>query len=205
MYIERLKYINQSRSAEMSFYKRMFFISFGALLVAISLELFLIKNHVIDGGIVGMSIVISHITSLEVGYVLLILNTPFLLLGYRYLGRNFVFLSLFAILTLAMGTFILEPIPALTKNPFVVVVLGGGILGAGVGIIIRCGGSLDGTEIVAILLNKRSRFSIGQYVMFFNIFILGSAFFVFGIHETIYSLSTYLVVYNAMDLIVRNH
>ncbi|MDQ0245558.1 uncharacterized membrane-anchored protein YitT (DUF2179 family) [Bacillus fengqiuensis] len=204
MYSERLRYINQSRSAEMSFYKRMFFVLFGALLVAISLELFLIKNHVIDGGIVGMSIVISHITRLEVGYVLLILNTPFLLIGYRYLGRNFVFLSLFAIFTLAMGTFILEPIPALTKNPFVVVVLGGIILGMGVGIIIRCGGSLDGTEIVAILLNKRSRFSIGQYVMFFNVFILGSAFFVFGIYETIYSLSTYLVVYNTMDLIMKN-
>ncbi|WP_078409961.1 YitT family protein [Priestia abyssalis] len=204
MYSERLKYINDSRSAEMPFYKRVFYILCGALLVAISLELFLIKNHVIDGGIVGMSIVISHITRLEVGYVLLILNTPFLLLGYRYLGRNFVFLSLFAILALAMGTFILEPIPALTKNPVVVVVLGGIILGMGVGIIIRCGGSLDGTEIVAILLNKRSRFSIGQYVMFFNIFILGSAFFVFGVYETMYSLSTYLVVYNTMDLIMKN-
>lgn len=204
MYSERLRYINYSRSAEMSFYKRVLYILCGALLVAISLELFLIKNHVIDGGIVGMSIVISHITSLEVGYVLLILNAPFLLIGYRYLGRNFVFLSLFAILALAMGTFILEPIPALTQNPFVVVVLGGVILGMGVGIIIRCGGSLDGTEIVAILLNKRSRFSIGQYVMFFNVFILGSAFFVFGIYETIYSLSTYLVVYNTMDLIMKN-
>ena len=204
MYSERLKYIDYSRSAGMSFYKRMFFILCGALLVAVSLELFLIKNHVIDGGIVGMSIVIAHITRLEVGYVLLILNLPFLLIGYRYLGRNFVFLSLFAIFTLAMGTFLLEPLPALTKNPFVVVVLGGIILGMGVGIIIRCGGSLDGTEIVAILLNKRSRFSIGQYVMFFNVFILGSAFFVFGIYETIYSLSTYLVVYNTMDLIMKN-
>ncbi|HWO96630.1 MAG TPA: YitT family protein [Bacillus sp. (in: firmicutes)] len=205
MYGERLKYINQSRSAEMSFYKRMFLILLGALLVAVSLELFLIKNHVIDGGIVGISIVISHITTLEVGYVLLILNTPFLLIGYRYLGKNFVLLSLFAIFALAIGTFILEPIPALTKNPFVVVVLGGVILGLGVGIIIRCGGSLDGTEVMAILLNKRTRFSIGQYVMFFNFFILGSAFFVFGLYETIYSLSTYLVVYNTMDLIMKSH
>jgi uncharacterized membrane-anchored protein YitT (DUF2179 family) len=205
MYRGRAQYINQSRSGEISFYKRGFFIFCGALLVAISLELFLVKNNVIDGGIVGISIVISHMTKLEVGCLLLILNTPFLLIGYRYLGRKFVFYSLFAIFVLAMGTMILQPIPALTKNPFIVAVLGGIMLGMGVGIIIRFGGSIDGTEIVAILLSKRTRFSIGQYVMLFNFFIFGSAIFVFGIHEVIYSLATYFVAYNTIDWTIKSH
>jgi uncharacterized membrane-anchored protein YitT (DUF2179 family) len=204
MYKKRVKYyLSYSRSAYTSFNRRLLYIFCGASLVAISLQLFLVENNVIDGGIVGVSIILSHITSIEVGLSLLLLNTPFFLLGYSYLGKRFLILSLFAILVLSFGTHILEPYSPLTENLFLVVILGGGILGLGVGIVIRFGGSLDGTEVLAILLSKRSPFSIGQIVMFINFFIFGSTIFIFGFKEAVYSLATFFIAYKTIDVIVK--
>ncbi|MDF2903268.1 MAG: hypothetical protein K0S25_906 [Bacillus sp. (in: firmicutes)] len=197
-------YIDQYRTHEMSFYMRCVFIAFGATLVAISLQLFLIKNYVIDGGIIGICILISQIFSIKIGILIILLNTPFLIIGYYYLGKRFLLLSLYAIFVLAIGTYILEPYPVLTNKPILVIFLGGIILGLGVGIIIRFGGSLDGTEVMAILLSKRSFFSIGQYVMFFNFFIFGSSVFVFGIDEAMYSLATFYIAYNTIDFSIKS-
>src|SRR4051812_25525684 len=98
-------YIDLSRAEACSFYKRLLFIFFGATLVSLSLQLFLVKNHVIDGGIIGVSILLAHISKEEIGLFLLILNTPFFLLAYRFLGRRFLMLSLFAILILSLETY----------------------------------------------------------------------------------------------------
>ncbi len=204
MYRERIKYLGQSRRSNISIYKRCFYIICGALLVACSLELFLLKNYVIDGGIIGISIIVSQVTTFKVGTLLFILNLPFLVIAFQYLGKGFVLLSLFALLVLVMGTSTLHPIPPLTSNPFIVVIFGGIIIGVGVGLIIRYGGSLDGTEIMAILLSKKTRISIGQYVMIFNSLIFGSAIFVFGILEALYSLATYLIASKTIDITIKN-
>ena len=195
-------YLNQYRNRERSYYRRGLFIFFGATLVAISLQLFLVKNYVIDGGIIGISLLISQITRIDVGFIILILNTPFLVVGSFYLGRKFLVSSLFAIFVLAMGVDVLEPYPELTNNPLIVIILGGIILGLGVGIIIRYGGSLDGTEIIAILLSERSTFSIGQYIMLFNIFVFASSIFVYGFKEAIYSIATFTVAYKTIDFLL---
>ena len=197
-------YINLSRSGEVSLFLRGFSIFCGAFLVAISLQLFLVKNFVIDGGIIGICLLLSHIFNLHVGFLLLILNIPFFYIGYYYLGKRFLILSIYAILVLSLGIHILEPVPVLTSNPILVIIIGGIILGMGVGIIIRFGGSLDGTEILAILLSKRSTFSIGQYVMIFNFFIFGSSVFVFGMTEAVYSLATYLIAYRTIDFSIKH-
>ncbi|ETI69476.1 hypothetical protein BAVI_07289 [Neobacillus vireti LMG 21834] len=189
----------------MSFYKRGCFVFFGSSLVALSLQLFLVKNFVIDGGIIGISIILSHVTSQEVGLFLLLLNTPFFLIAYSFLGRRFLILSVFAILVLSLETYLLEPFPVLTNNTFVVIILGGIALGLGVGITIRFGGCLDGTEVLAILFSKRSPFSIGQYVLFFNIFIFGSSIFIFGLNEAVYSLATFIVAYKTIDFSIQSH
>jgi len=206
MYWTRVRfYSNFSRAVDMSFIKRVCFIFCGASLVAISLQLFLVKNYVIDGGIIGISIILSHITRQEVGLFLLLLNTPFFIIAYSYLGRRFLMLSLFAILVLSMGTFLLEPIPVITNNPILVIILGGFCLGLGVGITIRFGGCLDGTEVLAILFSKRSPFSIGQYVLLFNLFIFGCSIFIFGLYEAIYSLATFFVAYKTIDFSIQVH
>ncbi|MDR7076553.1 uncharacterized membrane-anchored protein YitT (DUF2179 family) [Neobacillus niacini] len=204
MYKKRVNYyLSYYRSAFIYFYKRLFYIFCGALLVSISLQLFLIKNHVIDGGIVGVSIILSHISSIEIGLSLLLLNTPFFFIGYSYLGKRFLILSLFAISVLSLGTHVLEPYPSITNNPFLVIVLGGVILGLGVGIVIRFGGSLDGTEVLAILFNKRSTFSIGQIVMFINFFIFSSSIFIFGLKEAVFSLATFFIAYKTIDFSLK--
>ncbi|MEH7302013.1 YitT family protein [Neobacillus drentensis] len=197
-------YIDNNRSSSISFYKRGCSIFCGASLVAISLQLFLVKNYVIDGGVIGISIILSHITRQEVGLFLLLLNTPFFIIGYSYLGKRFLALSLFAILVLSVGTYVLEPYPALTHQPLLVIILGGIILGLGVGITIRFGGCLDGTEVLAILFSKRSRFSIGQYILFLNFFIFSSSIFIFGLKEAIYSLATFFVAYKTIDFSIQN-
>lgn len=206
MYLKRIKfYIDFSRSGTYSFYQRVSFVFFGASLVAISLQLFLVKNHIIDGGIIGISILLSYITRQEIGLFLLILNTPFFLIAYRFLGRRFLMLSLFAILVLSIETFLLEPFPVITDSPILVIVFGGLGLGLGVGITIRFGGCFDGTEVLAILFSKRSSFSIGQIILLFNLFIFGSSIFIFGLTEAFYSLATFLIAYKTIDISIQVH
>lgn len=204
MYKKRVSYYNSyTRSAYISINKRLLYIFCGASLVGVSLQLLLVKNSVIDGGIVGLSMILSHITSIEVGLLLLLLNTPFFILGYSYLGKRFLFLSLFAITVLSFVTHFFEPIPSLTGNPLIVIVLGGITLGLGVGSVIRFGGSLDGTEVLGILISKRTPFSIGQIVMFFNFFIFGSSIFIFGLKEAAFSLATFFIAYKTIDFIIK--
>jgi uncharacterized membrane-anchored protein YitT (DUF2179 family) len=206
MYRKRKKfYIDFSRSAAISFYKRVLIIFMGATFVAISLQLFLVKNHVIDGGIIGISILLSHITGQEIGLFLLILNTPFFLIAYTFLGRRFLMLSIYAILTLSLETYLLEPIPVISENPIIVIVFGGIILGLGVGITIRFGGCFDGTEVLAILFSERSSLSIGQFILLFNFFIFGSSIFILGLGEAIYSLATFLIAYKTIDISIQVH
>jgi uncharacterized membrane-anchored protein YitT (DUF2179 family) len=206
MYLKRIKfYIDFSRSGTYSFYQRISFIFLGASLVAISLQLFLVENHIIDGGIIGISILLSYITRQEIGLFLLILNTPFFLIAYRFLGRRFLMLSLFAILVLSIETFLLEPFPVITDSAILVIVFGGLCLGLGVGITIRFGGCFDGTEVLAILFSKRSSFSIGQIILLFNLFIFGSSIFIFGLTEAFYSLATFLIAYKTIDISIQAH
>jgi uncharacterized membrane-anchored protein YitT (DUF2179 family) len=114
-------------------------------------------------------------------------------------------LSLFAILILSFGTHLLENSPVITNNPFLVILFGGISLGLGVGITIRFGGCLDGTEVLAILFSKRSAFSIGQFILFFNLFIFGVSISILGLTEAIYSLATYLIAYKTIDITIQAH
>ncbi|WP_435169517.1 YitT family protein [Paenibacillus glycanilyticus] len=180
--------------------RRVMFITLGAALVSVGLEIFLVPNHIIDGGIVGISIIVSHLTGLPLGIFLFLLNLPFLVLGYKQIGKTFAMSTLYGVSVMSLGTFLLHPVPPLTEEYFLASIFGGVILGIGVGIVIRFGGSLDGTEIIAILFNKRLPFSVGEIVMFFNLFILGSAGFVFGWDRAMYSLVAYYIAYKMIDI-----
>ncbi|WP_248931019.1 YitT family protein [Paenibacillus hamazuiensis] len=172
----------------------------GAVLVSLGLEEFLIPNNIIDGGVVGISIIFSHLSGLPVGLFLLLLNLPFLLVGYKQIGKTFAISTLFSVTIMSIGTFLLHDVPPVTVDPLLSAVFGGIVLGVGVGIVIRNGGSLDGTEIVAILFSKKLPFSVGEVVMFFNIFILGSAGFVFGWDHAMYSLIAYYIAFKLIDI-----
>ncbi|APH06109.1 YitT family protein [Bacillus weihaiensis] len=183
--------------------KRGLFIFIGALLMAVGLEIFLVPNQVIDGGIVGISIILSHLLGWQLGLFIFLLNIPFFFIGYKQIGKTFAVSTLFGITILSIATALLHPVPAFTEDLLLATVFGGIILGIGVGIVIRYGGSLDGTEILAILANKKLPFSVGETIMFFNIFILGSAGFVFGWNRAMYSLIAYFVAFKTIDVVIQ--
>jgi hypothetical protein len=177
-----------------------FFVTLGALFVSLSLEIFLVPNKIIDGGIVGISIMMSYLTGLKLELFLLLLNIPFLYIGYKKIGKSFVITTLLGISILSLGTLLLYNVPVPTHNPIIASLLGGLFLGVGVGLVIRHGGSLDGTEILGILLNRRTRFSVGNIVMFLNVFIFTSAGLIFGLDRALYSLLAYYIASKMIDI-----
>lgn len=186
-----------------SIINKMFFMILGSILVSIGLEIFLIPNNIIDGGIIGISIMASYLTTIPLGVFTFCLNIPFFIIGYKQIGKTFALSTIFSVACMSIGTAFLHPIPGITNDMLLATVFGGIILGVGVGLIIRNGGSLDGTEIVAILLDKRSAFSIGEIVMFFNLFILGGSGFVFGWDRAMYSLIAYFIAFKVIDVTVE--
>ncbi len=174
----------------------------GAVIASVGLEIFLIPNQVIDGGVIGISIMLGYITHLPIGLFIFFLNVPFLTVGYKQIGKSFAIATLFSITILSIMVSILHPIPGLTKDLLLATVFGGLILGIGVGMIIRYGGSLDGTEIIAIILDRRTGFSVGEIVLFFNLFILSSAGLVFGWDRAMYSLLAYFIAYKMIDITI---
>lgn len=183
--------------------KRAFLITIGAVIMAVGLEIFLVPNQVIDGGIVGVSIMLSHITGIKLGIFIFILNIPFFFIGYKQIGKTFAFSTLYGIIILSISTTFLHPVAAFTQDILLASLFGGIVLGIGVGIVIRYGGSLDGTEILAILSSKRLPFSVGEIIMFVNLFILASAGFVFSWDRAMYSLLAYYVAFKLIDITIK--
>ncbi|MEB8171650.1 YitT family protein [Macrococcus caseolyticus] len=181
--------------------KRFIFITIGAILMAIALELFLVPNKLLDGGIVGISIMMSHFLKLPIGLFIFILNIPFFYLGYKQIGKTFALSTLYGIGILSIGTALLHPVPAFADEKFLVTIFGGVILGLGVGIVIRYGGSLDGTEILAILINNKTPFSVGEIVMVINFFIYTAAGFVFTWESAMYSVIAYFIAAKTIDIV----
>ena len=194
--------IAQHRKASF-YFKKYLTIFVGAIIASIGLELFLIPNEVIDGGVVGLSIMAQTITGLSMGIFLILFNLPFLYLGYKQIGQNFAIATLIAILFLSGWSEVMDEIPQVTTDPFLSAIFGGIIDGIGVGLIIRAGGSLDGTEIVAIIMDKKSVFSVGEGVMFINLFILSSAGLLYGWDKAMYSLVAYFVISKMIDVVIK--
>lgn len=175
----------------------------GATMAATAIELFLVQNSIIDGGIIGISLLLNHITNINFGILVFLLNMPFLIFGYKYIGKSFFFSSLFSIILLAVIEPNLQQFKVITTEPLLATVFGGLMLGGGVGLVIRYGSALDGTEILSILLSKKVPFSVGEIVMFFNVFIFGWAGFVLGWEQAMYSILTYYIASKTIDAVTQ--
>lgn len=173
----------------------------GAMIYSAGLNLFLVPNQIIDGGVVGVGLIATELTGIPFSVWVVLLNIPFFILGYRKVGASLAAYATAAVLILSFWSPIFEEIPPFTTDPFLATIFGGVIIGIGVGIVIRSGGSLDGTEIMAIWLDRRSAFSVGEIVMFCNIFILGSAGFVFSWNSAMYSLVAYFICSKMIDIV----
>jgi uncharacterized membrane-anchored protein YitT (DUF2179 family) len=179
------------------------FIQVGAVMAAFALQRFLVPNRILDGGVVGIAIIVSYLGSLPLGLLVFVLNLPFMALSLKLIGKRFLFLALYAVASFSVWVSVFERAGLITQDLFLATVFGGILLGAGVGLIIRNGACLDGTEIVSIILTTRIPFSVGELVMGFNVVIFSAAGFVFGLDRALYSAAAYLIAYKAIDLVVE--
>lgn len=182
--------------------RKLLIITFGAVLFAFALDAFLVPNQIIDGGIVGISLLTAHLSGINFGILLIVLNLPFLIMGYKQLGKSFVLYTAYGIVLASIATQYMHNIEPVTDDPLLGAIFGGILLGIGIGMVIRTGGSLDGTEIIAIMFNKKMPFTVGETVMFFNVFILGAAGFVFSWESAMYSMLAYFIAFKTIDLTI---
>lgn len=178
-----------------------FIITIGIIIASYALETILIPNTILDGGITGVSIIISKLTPLSISNLIFVLNIPFLIIGYKHLGKNFLIKAIYSMLMYSIFLFLFEKVTPLTDQILLATVYGGIILGLGCGIVIRFGGCLDGTETVAIVISKNHSVSVGQIILFFNLIIFSTAGITFGIDRAMYSLLTYFITSKVIDFV----
>lgn len=176
-------------------------ITVGAVIAAFAIEEFLVAKQILDGGIVGISIILSQLTSLKLSYFIVILNIPFLILGWRLLGKTFAFKATYAMIVFSIFLVVFEEMEEVTDDPLLATVYGGLFLGLGVGIIMRSGGCVDGLDTVSLLLSKKTQFSTGQIILFFNLIIYSCAGFIFGPDRALYSVLTYFITSKVIDIV----
>ena len=183
--------------------RKVILIIIGAAITAYGLEAVLIPNSVIDGGVTGVSIMGAEIFGLPLGVFLFILNIPFVYLGYKQVGRTFAIMSVIGIAALSVGTVLMHSItPILSeKDPLLVVASGGILLGVGIGIVLRNGGALDGSEVLAVLISRKVPFSVGDIILVINVFIFAIAAFVYDLESALYSALTYYIAKTVIDIV----
>ena len=184
--------------------RNMFFCTMGAFIAAFALECFLVPNEIIDGGIVGISIMLSTITRLQLGIFLIALNIPFLIMALNEFGKRFILLAFYSVAALAYFTAFAEhKINVITDDLLLSALFGGAILGIGVGIVLKNSACLDGTEILAMKISKKLPYSVGEIIMFVNVFVFTAAGFLYGWEQAMYSCLTYLIAYRAIDAVLQ--
>ncbi len=176
-------------------------IGVGAVIAAFAIEEFLVPCTILDGGVVGISIMLNNKIGIPLGILTVVLNVPFLLVGAKKMGKRFIVKAAYAMVIFSVFLEVFAPMVNATKDYLLAVSFGGVILGIGVGLVIRFGGCLDGTETVAILLNKRFKLPVGQTVLIFNIIIFVIAGFVFDFERAMYSLLTYFITSKVLDVV----
>lgn len=176
--------------------------SLGILSAGFGVKGFLIPNSFIDGGVMGISLLANIQTQLPLSLLIVLINAPFILVGYRQISKIFSLKSIIAISILAIAIAVI-PYPTVTDDKVLVAVFGGFFLGAGIGLVIRGGGVIDGTEVLAIYLSRKNSLSVGDFIFIFNIIIFSVAAYLLSIEVALYSILTYLSASKTVDFILE--
>ncbi|MBL7923386.1 MAG: YitT family protein, partial [Bacteroidia bacterium] len=178
--------------------KEIFLILLGIFSAAFGLKSFLLPNLFIDGGATGISLLIAELTGFSLAVTILVVNFPFMILGLKVIGKQFAIKTTCAIITLAivMAT---VPFPDITHEKILVAIFGGFFLGAGIGLAIRGGSVIDGTEVLAIFLSKKLGTTVGDIITLLNIFIFTAAAYFLSLETAMYSMITYLSASKTVD------
>ncbi|MEP6750560.1 MAG: YitT family protein [Bacteroidota bacterium] len=182
--------------------KDTFLIVAGIMCAGFGLKSFLLPSKFIDGGATGIALMISELASIPLAAVLVIINIPFILLGLKVIDNLFAFKASLAIIALALCTAFF-PFPEVTHDKLLVAVFGGFFLGAGIGLSVRGGAVLDGTEVLAIFLSRKSSLTIGDIILGFNIVIFCIAAWLLSVETALYSVLTYLAASKTVDFIIE--
>lgn len=189
----------QERKKWQKYFMKYFMVTLGIVLDAIAIELFLVPNSVLDGGLTGISLMIQYKTGWTLGLIVSVLNIPFIFLGLKQIGKRFALAYTYALALFTVITTLLHHVPAVTENELLSVAFGGFILGAGVGLVLRGGACIDGTELVALMISRKSNISTGTVILIFNLIIFTIAGFLFGVDRSLLSLLTYYIASRIID------
>lgn len=176
-------------------------LTLGAIISALALECFLIPNTILDGGITGISIILFKLFTIPVSLLVLVLNIPFVFVGYKNLGKHFLHRTIYSMIIFSFFLSYFENVTPFVDDILLATVFGGALYGIGVGMVIHFGGCVDGTESVAIVISKKTSFSVGQIVLFFNLIIYTVAGSIFGVDRALYSLLTYFITSKVVDFV----
>lgn len=182
--------------------KNTFFISFGVLMASIGLKGFLLPNGFLDGGAMGISLLIRILSDFELSVLIVLVNLPFIILGIKQVSLQFALKSVVAIVALAVLVHVIE-LPVITTDKLLIAIFGGFFLGSGIGLTIRGGAVIDGTEILAIMVNRQSSLSVGDFIGVFNLMVFILAAFLINIEVAMYSMLTYLSASKTVDFILN--
>lgn len=180
----------------------MLFICVGVLSAGLGLKGFLLPSSFIDGGVTGISLLIHEITGLPFSILLFGINFPFIIIAYKQEGKGFALRTFIAITLLTFAVAVI-PYPVITEDKLLTAVFGGFFLGAGIGMAMRGGSVIDGTEVLALFTSRKSGLTVGDFIMAFNVVIFAVAAFVLDLEAALYSMLTYLSASKTVDFIVQ--
>ena len=178
------------------------FVVIGVLSAGFGLKGFLMPNNFIDGGVMGISLLINNKTGVPLAALIILINIPFILLGWHQISKGFSVKSVAAISLLALAV-VIVPYPIVTNDKLLVAVFGGFFLGAGIGFTIRGGAVIDGTEILAIFFSRKQSLSVGDFILVFNILIFSAAAYLLSVEVAMYAMLTYLAASKTVDFILE--
>lgn len=182
--------------------KDAFLITLGIFSAAFGFKGFLLTNHFIDGGATGISLLISALTKTPLYILLILVNIPFILLGYKVVNKAFAIKTALAISGLALVVATVH-FPNVTNDNLLVAVFGGFFLGAGIGLAVRGGAVIDGTEVLAIFLSRKFGTTIGDIIILINVLIFSTAAYFLSMEIALYSMITYLAASKTLDFIIE--
>ncbi|WP_126248482.1 YitT family protein [Chitinophaga rhizosphaerae] len=177
-------------------------IAIGVLLAAIGLKAFLLPNGFLDGGVTGISLLVNRLSGWSISVLLIVINAPFIVLAYKQLSRLFTLKTIAAIVGLATALALIK-VPVLTQDKLLIAIFGGFFLGAGIGMSIRGGAVLDGTEVLALWISRKTVLSIGEVIMYFNILIFGVAAVLINMETALYAMLTYFSASKTVDFVIQ--
>jgi uncharacterized membrane-anchored protein YitT (DUF2179 family) len=179
-----------------------FLISIGVLSAGFGLKGFLLPNNFIDGGAVGISLLLAELSGISLSILLVLVNIPFILLGYYSIGKEFAVKTALAIFVLSLVVAYF-PYPQITHDKLLVAVFGGFFLGTGIGLAVRGGGVIDGTEVLAIYISKKLGLTIGDVILILNVIVFSFAAWLLSLEIALYSILTYLSASKTVDFIIE--